>query len=351
MGCSGSKATPPPAQSAQPVQAAPLQTVAPPAGSGGNKGKGKGKGSKGKGKGKGKAAALQQSAKDIKQIMQGKFQIMLSGKWTDYENDEDQILKKAFLVGQPNCKFQLRGASYFYDFKSKVQKNEKTGKEREIRPPHRMAAPKKPLLPQGPMVVCTIPKPLTKSMEISDPNNPGKKILVALPPNATPGMRIAVPVPDKGENVQEVAKRQAEWSKGSKMAVGMVAVGGLAVGGVVLGEHLSGGAISAWGEDVAADAADFYADSGAADWVAGAAEDVGDAAAAAGDWATGAAEDAGDWATGAAEDVGDWAGGAAGDVGDWAGDAADSAGDFAADAGDWFGDAADDAGDFIMNLF
>merc|ERR1719384_3015207 len=180
----------------------------------------------------------------------------------------------------------------------------------------------RPLLPAGPMVVCKIPDPTPQSMQIVDPNNPGKQILVAVPPRATPGMRLAVPVPDKGEHIQEVVKRQQQWSRGSKVAAGAAAVGALAVGGVVLGEHLSGGAISSWGEEVAADVGDFIADSGAVDWVADAAADVGD-------WAGGAAEDAGEWATGAADDVAD----------------------FAADAGDWFGDAAEDAGDFVLSLF
>lgn len=343
MGCSGAKAGP----AQEPVEVVLVETVATPSlllGSGKAKGQAKGMAAKvegkGKGRGKGKStgkgkgkSAPQRTAKEVGQIMQERFQILLSGKWSDYDAEEDAILKRAFLVGQPNCKFHLRGQDYEYDFARRTQKNLKTGKQREIRPPSKMTAPTRPLLPTGPMVVCKIPDPVPQSMEIADPNNPGKKLLVAVPPKATPGMRLAVPVPDKGENVQEVVKRQQQWSKGSKMAAGAAAVGALAVGGVVLGEHLSGGAISAWGEEVVADVGDFIADTGAADWVADAAADVGD-------WVGGAADDAGEWAASAVEDVGDWGAGAIDDIGD-----------FAADAADWFADAAGDAGDFIVSIF
>jgi len=360
MGCSSS--TPSGAGNPQPgahqQQQPPPVAVAPPAGS---KGKGKGKGPPGKGppkgKGKGKGKPINKDTK---------FQVELSGKWEDYGPEEDGILKRAFLIGQNNAKFHLRGQNYEYSFKAKTQKNVGTGKERTIRPPFGMFAPKRALLPAGPMVVVQVPAGGGKSMEIKDPNNPSRKIQVALPPRAQPGARMAVPVPEKGQSMEEVVKKQQAWSTGAKVAVGAAAVGGLAVGGIVLGEHLSGGALSSWAEaspelDAAGDwAAGAVAD--AADWGAGAADTAGDWAGEAGDWAAGAADDAGDWAAGAADDAGDWAAGAADTAGDWAGDAGDwtagavdDAGDWAAgaaeDMGDWLGGATEDVGDFVTSLF
>jgi len=358
MGCSSSQ--PPPPAAANPQATQPKAQVAPAAG----KGKGKGKG-KAKGKGKGKGLAAQGIKKD------SKFQIELSGKWEDYDKEEDAVLKRAFLVGQPNARYRIRDNDYEYQFADKmIQINKKTGKSRHIRSPWKMTAPKQALLPTGPMVVVAIPPGGAKSMEIKDPNNPGKTITVALPPRARPGSKLAVPVPAKGESVTEVVKRQnkhgKEWSTGAKVAAGAAAVGAMAVGGVVLGEHLSGGAISSWAEsspeldaagDWVAGAAGDVADwaGGAAEWAEGAAGDAGDwiagAAGDAGDWAGTAAGDIGEWTAGAAEDVGDWAGEAAGDVGDGIGDAADWAGEAAADIGDWLGDAGGDVGDFITDLF
>lgn len=244
-----------------------------------------------------------------------RFQIELGGEYKDYEPDEDAILKRAYLVGQPNARFQNRGQNYEYSFTASpmTQKNTSTGKTRSIRPPWKMTAPPEPVLPPGPMIVLAVPPGGGKSTTIDDPNNPGKQITVALPPGAKPGTKIAVPVPQAGEPIDEVVKKQRGWSSGAKVAAGAAAVGALAVGGVVLGEHLTDGAVSAWAEP---------------------------GLAAAGDWAAGAADAAGDWGAGAADTVGD----VAGDVGDWAGDAAE-------DVGDWLGDAAGDVGDFITDLF
>merc|ERR1740121_2066052 len=265
-----------------------------------------------------------------------KFQVELSGEWKDYGDEEDGILKRAFLVGQPNAKFQLRGQKYEYSFGKRVQKNQGTGKERKIRPPHGMPSPDKPLLPPGPMIVVQVPEgggSAHKSMQIADPNNPGQSITVAIPPHAKQGSRMAVPCPEKGEDMAKVVQRQNDqlkgdkgWSTGAKMAAGMAAVGGLAVGGVVLGKHLSGGALSSWAEQ----SPELDA---AGEWAAGAAADASE-------WAAGAWDTAGEWAG----DAGDWAAGAWDDAGDWAGVAID-------DVGDWAGDAVDDAGDYITTLF
>merc|ERR1719384_2814991 len=155
-----------------------------------------------------------------------------------------------------------------------------------------MTSPDKPLLPPGPMIVVLVPEGggfANESMQIADPNNPGRKITVAIPPHAKQGSRMAVPCPEKGEDVSKVVQRQNDclkgdkgWSTGAKMAAGMAGVGALAVGGVVLGEHLSGGALSSWAEQ----SPELDA---AGDWVAGAAADASE-------WAGGAWETAGEWA-------------------------------------------------------
>lgn len=267
------------------------------------------------GKGKGKAADTA-----------SKFQVELGGEYKDYEPTEDSILKRAFLVGQPQCRFELRGQKYEYKFDRTpmLQINLDSKKERKIRPPFKMTPPKDPLLPPGPMVVVVVPPGGVPSIDIDDPNNPGKQITVALPPGAPAGAKIAVPIPAKGEDISAVVKKQQGWSTGGKVAAGAAAVGALAVGGVMLGEHLSGGAISGWAEP---------------------------GLTAAGDFATGAAEAAGDWAGDAGASIGAFAGDAADGAGEVAGDAGDWAAGAADDIGDWLGDATDVAGDFITDLF
>jgi hypothetical protein len=249
-----------------------------------------------------------------------KFQIMLSGEWKDYEKQEDGILKKAYLVGHPNCKFALRGQHYEYNFKKMKQINLGTNKEREIRPPPGFKPPKEALLPVGPMTVLTVkPGQAGTTVEIPDPNNKGKTIQVNVPSGAKPGQKMAVPLPQPGESIQDCQKKQKEYSTGAKLAMGtagIAAVGGLALGGVILGDHLTGGTLG----------------------VSEAAADIVDAAPGA---IEGAVEDAIDAAPGIAEDAVDWV---EGDATDWVEGAVE-------DAGDWLGDAAEDTGDFIMSLF
>jgi len=244
----------------------------------------------------------------------GKFQIKLSGNWKDYDREEDMVLKRAFLVGQRNAKFSLRGQQYEYSFANMMQKNLGTGKAREIRPPRGMTAPQAPLLPSGPMVVIKVPKGSAgKTITVDDPNNPGQKVQVNVPQGAKAGQKMAVPVPEKGETTADVQKKQRGHSTAAKIAMGVGACGaisGLAVGGVILGDHLSGGAVAeaiggAFGE--------------------GAGEAMADATA----WTAEAVGDAGDWFEGAGADIGE----------------------AAEDAVDWLGDAAEDAGDFVMSLF
>merc|ERR1719410_2540085 len=211
------------------------------------------------------------------------------------------------------------------------------------------------------MIVVQVPRgggSANKYMQIADPNNPGRKITVAIPPHAKQGSRMAVPCPEPGEDMSKVVQRQNDclkadkgWGAGAKMAAGMAGVGALAVGGVVLGEHLSGGALSSWAEQSPElDAAGEWAAgaaAGASEWAASAWDAAGEWAEGAGEWAEGAAGDIGDWTEGAADTAGEWAG----DAGEWAVSAWEDAGDWAEvaidDIGDWLGGAVDDAGGFV----
>merc|ERR1712046_435364 len=114
-----------------------------------------------------------------------KWQIKLEGQWHDYDEQEDRILKRAWLVGQKNVRFQLRGQRYEYNFEKMRQKNLNTKKERSIRPPPGPRPPKHALLPTGPMTVVTVGDGLQgKVMTVADPNNPGQTIDVHVPPGA-----------------------------------------------------------------------------------------------------------------------------------------------------------------------
>lgn len=281
---------------------------------------------KGKGKGKGKNPFDKKSM----------FQVTLEGLWKDYSKQEDMVLKRAFLIGHPHARYAIRGQNYECNFNSMKQVNLGTGKVREMRPPMGMRPPQEPLLPSGPVVILTVaPGTSGSTIEISDPQNKGRMVKVNVPQKAKAGQKMAVPMPEKDETVEQVAAKQQTWNAGKELAARAGAVGvvgAAAVGGALLGDHLAGG-------DMAGDVADAVVDlaGDAGEWVAGAADDVGD-------WAPGAAEDVGDWVAGAADDLGDWTTGAAEDVADWAPG-------FTDDVGEWLGDAAEDSGDFIMSLF
>lgn len=254
-------------------------------------------------------------------------------------------MKRAYMTGQKNARFELRGQRYEYNFTKMLQINKSTNKERRIRPPCGPRPPRKPLLPTGPMIIITVRAGQAGTMiSLKDPNNPGQSVKVFVPAHAKPGQKLAVPIPRKGEAVEEVQKKQkkhddehgtksSEWSTGAKVAAGGAALAAVGVGGVILGDHLAGGDLAETIGEAAADAGE-------------------DAADAVGDWAAGVAEDPGAWAEGAAEDVGEWLGDAVEDLGDWAEAAGEDIADFSlGDAADWFGDAGEDIGDFVMDLF
>jgi len=248
------------------------------------------------------------------------FQVKLSGSWENYSEQEDKILKRAFMAGFPNARFKLRGHSYIYDFKTMKQINLDTKKEREIRPPHRWSAPAKPVVPAGPtMTIVVPPESPGKAIHVPHPKDKGRMIIVNVPARARIGQAMLVPVPqvedcpvlgsvhkgDKAEVVgaplgdatgKKVAKKGG-WTTGTKVAAG---VGGAAV--------VAGGAVLA--TEIAEHGADATFDA-----------------------------------------IGEGATEAASAIGGAAGDAGEAIGEFAGEAGDFLMDAADEVGDFIMELF
>merc|ERR1719454_2188501 len=151
--------------------------------------------------------------------MKGKFQIKLSGNWQDYDEVEDRVLKRAFLIGQNSARFHLRGNDYEYNFKRMKQKNLKSSQERDIRPPRGLKKPPAPILPPGATIIITVrPGQAGKEIEIDDPNNKGRKIRVNVPAGARPGQKMAVPVPEVGESVAAVAERQKKHGAAARLA-------------------------------------------------------------------------------------------------------------------------------------
>jgi len=263
--------------------------------------------------------------------MAGHFQVMLAGRWTDYERQEDIILKRAYLAGFPNAKYRFRMHNYHVDFKRMTQTNVTSGKVRQIRPPHKWRAPEKPVVAQGPSFCIKVPpgSPGT-CIQVPHPTKKGDFIAVNVPATAKEGASLLIPIPKEIRHAPVLLGRESDmpeasapaqaatadvphseeaalpapaptpaakkqgWSRGSKVAAGgaaVLGVAGLAVAGVVLGEHLAGEGFD------------------------GAADHLGDAAA------------------------------------DHIGDAVDSAAGVAADGGEWLSGAAGDTGDFVMELF
>merc|ERR1711862_1064097 len=200
------------------------------------------------------------------------------------------------MAGFPGCKFHLRGNNYQYDFKRLLQKNLSTGKDRQIRIPHKWKQPSAPIVPEGKTTVVNVPAGSPGSViQVPYPGAPGKFINVNVPSKAHPGQAMLVPVPDLSQAVPVVAtppsivpaekEKKAGWSTGAKVAAGgaaVVGVAGAAVGGAILGEY-----ISEHGLDATVDA-------------------VGDGLADAGEAIADAAVDAGEFIVDGAEEVGDF---------------------------------------------
>jgi len=62
-----------------------------------------------------------------------KFEINLGDKWGKFEERENETLLKAFVEGKKQAEFHSRGQDYYVDFAKMIQRNKKTGKERQIR--------------------------------------------------------------------------------------------------------------------------------------------------------------------------------------------------------------------------
>jgi hypothetical protein len=236
-----------------------------------------------------------------------RFQVKLGGEWSDYSDEEDKILKRAYMAGFPNARFQYRGQSYEYNFHRMVQINKNTRKERQIRAPRKWKRPEKPLVPAGPTTVVNVPAGSPgKTIQVPHPGVPGAFIAVNVPATARPGQAMLVPVPREkavtaagkphatgpaaAAGGKTAAPKGGGWSTGGKVAAGtaaIVGVGGMAVGGALLGES-----IAEHDFDATVDT-----------------------------------------------------------IGDGLADAGEAIGDFAVDAGDWIVDAGESAGDFMMDLF
>jgi len=229
-----------------------------------------------------------------------KFQVRLSQQWQDYTPEENRILMRAYLSGFQSTKFHLRGQEYVYNFERLEQTNVDTGKSRQIRPPHAMKRPSKPLIKEGPTMSVTVPEDAPgKVMYVPHPKRPDEYIAVDVPSTARPGQQMLVSVPLEGIPSSKVeaagvaqpataptvgGKPAKGFSTGAKIAMGVVgvaALGGAVVGGVVLGDAVAehgwdgvGEAIGSAFEHTGEAIGDFAVD--AADWTADAADATGD---------------------------------------------------------------------------
>jgi len=269
--------------------------------------------------------------------MANKFQVKLGGAFKNYDQDEDKILKRAYLSGAKSAKYSLRGQKYEVNFTHMKQRNSQSGKEREIRAPHKWKAPEAKIVKEGPTMCIKIPEGAPGKIIQVPLGTSGKFIAVNVPKTAKAGQSMLVPIPKTSVSSEikyvepsaaaaaeadkkpaaEKAKDKKKWSTGAKVAAGTAGVavlGGVAVAGAVVGEKIAEDGLDATVDDIG--------------------DTLGDGITILGDGvdAAGASlEDAG--VTDALED----AGGAIADV--------------AEDAGDWLADAGEDVADFVMDLF
>lgn len=129
-----------------------------------------------------------------------KFQIKINSEWHDYDDDEDRVLKGAYLAGFPNARYTLRGQRYECDFERMVQRNATSGKSREIRPPYKLRSPTATvigtLVPKGGTTVVTVlPGAPGTTIEVPHPRLKGEFISVDVPATAKVGQAILVPIP------------------------------------------------------------------------------------------------------------------------------------------------------------
>lgn len=126
-----------------------------------------------------------------------RFQVQLAGKWEDYKTDENAIIHRAFMSGNRNAKYCLRGQTYQYDFERMEQKNADTGKVRKIRGPPGLKRPEKPIVTAGPTMMVVVPPQAGPGdiIHVPHPQNKALSLQVVIPQNAVPGSTLLVPVP------------------------------------------------------------------------------------------------------------------------------------------------------------
>merc|ERR1711879_356632 len=137
----------------------------------------------------------------------------LGGGFQDYSNEEDKILKRAYMAGFPNAKFHLRGHNYIYDFRRMVQINKDSRKERRIRAPHKWKAPSTPIVPAGPTTVVNVPPGASGTViQVSYPGQPGKCIAVNVPRTAKPEHGLDATVDAAGDGIADAAAAVGDFA-------------------------------------------------------------------------------------------------------------------------------------------
>lgn len=213
---------------------------------------------------------------------ENRFQVKNDSRWEDFEAHEDLLLKRAFLVGQKQVQYTFGEVSYLFDFEEMTQTNVATNGKRTIRAPSGLVPPKEALLPKCGLVIVTVPPGSAgTTITVDSPNSPGRKIRVNVPKGAKPGNRMAVPVPEGNETVEDVVKRQQGHNLGGKFAAGgaLVAVAaGAAVGGVLLVDHITGSEFADEGLQAVEEVPDVAESvlEPTVDWIGDAGVDTGD---------------------------------------------------------------------------
>eukprot|EP00416_Gambierdiscus_australes_P039978 CAMPEP_0171102530 /NCGR_PEP_ID=MMETSP0766_2-20121228/58063_1 /TAXON_ID=439317 /ORGANISM="Gambierdiscus australes, Strain CAWD 149" /LENGTH=154 /DNA_ID=CAMNT_0011562847 /DNA_START=72 /DNA_END=536 /DNA_ORIENTATION=+ len=129
------------------------------------------------------------------------FQVKLGGEWRDFSQEEDRILKRAYLAGLPSTKLTQLGQEYEVSFRKMTQMNLRTRKARDIRPPLKS----KPGTQLEPSFCVTVPAgaPGT-SIKVENPKDKGRSITVKVPTAAKDGQSMLVRAPKNPVVVEEV---------------------------------------------------------------------------------------------------------------------------------------------------
>merc|ERR1719436_2266696 len=113
------------------------------------------------------------------------------------------------------------------------QKNVHSGNVRDIRPPHGMAQPSKPVVEAGPTMCLTVPKGAAgKTIQVPHPKNKSVLFPVNVPAGAKAGQSMLIPIPPlpaDGVGAPAAAapaatpadKKKSGWSTGGAVAAGV----------------------------------------------------------------------------------------------------------------------------------